>query len=182
MRGGCDDATQSDFALQALIEGRAARTEHVRVVALRWSGGVGRQMAVKCASVSRGSFVQGIPHECGQLSPFAALCCSCFHYPHAPSYTVCTLLFPCSHTSPSAVRTEKCRSLPGATSSAVAMVACPVVKSSCTIARSVVFSRLRVSRSDRRKAYKYKTPRHGREMWCCRAECAQDLSIFKLPS
>jgi hypothetical protein len=50
--GGFDDATvvdvevnprrcsfglrESDFALQALTEGRAAKTEHVRVVALRW--------------------------------------------------------------------------------------------------------------------------------------------------
>jgi len=36
--------------------------------------------------------------------------------------TVFALQFSCSHTSPSAVRTEKCQSLPGATSSAVAMV------------------------------------------------------------
>jgi hypothetical protein len=33
--GGCG-RRESDFALQALIEDRAAKTEHVRVVALRW--------------------------------------------------------------------------------------------------------------------------------------------------
>ena len=27
---------ESDFALQGLVEGRAAKNEHVRVVALRW--------------------------------------------------------------------------------------------------------------------------------------------------
>ena len=68
-------------------------------------------------------FVQGTPHsEYGQLSPFAALCSSCFHSPHAPFYTVCTLPFSCSHTSASAVRKGMCQSLPGATFSAVAMV------------------------------------------------------------
>ena len=30
---------ESDFALQALVECRAAKTEHVRVVALRWHSG-----------------------------------------------------------------------------------------------------------------------------------------------
>jgi hypothetical protein len=38
---------QSDFVLQSLIEGRAAKTELVRVVC------DGILMAVKCASVSR---------------------------------------------------------------------------------------------------------------------------------
>jgi hypothetical protein len=80
------------------------------------------QMHALCAAITT-SFCPRHPHsENGQLSPLAALCSSCFHSPHAPSYTVCTLLFPCIHTSPSAVRTEKCQSLPGATSSAVAMV------------------------------------------------------------
>jgi hypothetical protein len=32
----CFGRREFDFALQALIEGRAAKAEHVRVVALRW--------------------------------------------------------------------------------------------------------------------------------------------------
>jgi hypothetical protein len=80
------------------------------------------RMHALCAAVTT-SFVQGTPHsEYGQLPPLAALCSSCFHSPHAPSYTVCTLPFSCSHTSASAVRKGMCQPLPGATFFAVAMV------------------------------------------------------------
>jgi len=80
------------------------------------------RMHALCAAVTISFCPKHPASECGQLSPLAALCSSCFHSPHAPSYTVCTLLFPCSHTSPSAVRKGRCQSLPGATFSAVAMV------------------------------------------------------------
>ena len=68
-------------------------------------------------------FVQDILHfEYGQLFPLAALLSSCFRCLHVPFYTMCTLPFPSSHTSPAVVRTGMCQSLPGATFSSVAMV------------------------------------------------------------
>ena len=68
-------------------------------------------------------FVLGILHfEYGQLFPLAALLSSCFRSLHVPFYTMCTLLFPYSHTSPAVARTGMCQSLPVATFFSVAMV------------------------------------------------------------
>ncbi len=70
MHWGCDYATaldievdpqrrrfsrlESDFALQTLIQGRAAKTELVRVVLLRWhSSGMAVRLGVCLFSVSR---------------------------------------------------------------------------------------------------------------------------------
>ena len=80
------------------------------------------RMHALCDSVTTSFCPRHPVFEYGQLFPLTALLSSCFRSLHVPFYTMCTLPFPYSHTSPAVVRTGMCQSLPGATFSAVAMV------------------------------------------------------------